>query len=405
MDLSFYQAREQILASVDPLGAEDSPLLDAVGRAVAEDIVAPLPLPAFDNSAMDGYALRAADCFPGAVLPLAGYLPAGGALNCRVEPGTAVKIMTGAPIPPGADAVVPFEETREAPQQVTILGPVKAGDHIRWQGEDIGPGDLIIGAGTVLRPAEISLLASMDLPTVRVGRRVRVAILSTGDELRELGEQGAAGTIVNSNSWALAAAVRELGAAPVVLGIARDTKDDLYEKMKRGLEADVLITSAGVSAGDRDYVREVLDDLGVEQHFWKVNIKPGKPTAFGLKGTVPVFSLPGNPVSAMMTFEEFVRPALLKMMGHRTVLKPLFKAKLQEPIRKKSGRLQLMRVAVEFDAQGEMKICSSGDQNTGILRTLINAQGVALLAAEKDYFAAGEEVELHLLGASTALGS
>lgn len=404
MPLSFYQAREQIIESVTPLVAEEVSLLDAAGRAAEEDIIAPLPLPAFDNSAMDGYAVRAEDCFSGARLPLVGYLPAGGAINCRVEPGTAVKIMTGAPIPPGADAVVPFEETEEAPEKVTILGTVKKGDHIRWQGEDIKPGDRIIEAGSVLRPAEISLLASMDMPTIKVGRRVCVAILSTGDELRELGEPGVEGAIVNSNSWALAAAVREIGGDPLILGIARDTRESLLDKLKQGLQADMLITSAGVSAGDRDYVREVLEELGVEQQFWKVNIKPGKPTAFGLKGDIPVFSLPGNPVSAMMTFEEFVRPALLKMMGHRTLLKPLFKAKLQDPIRKKAGRLQLIRVAVELDQNGEMRIASAGDQNTGILRTMIFAQGIALLEADRDYYAVGEKVEVHLLGASTGLG-
>lgn len=401
---SYYQAREQILAAVKPLAVEKVALLDAAGRAVAEDIIATEPLPAFDNSAMDGYAVRAADCTAGAVLPVVGYLPAGGENNCRVEPGTVVKIMTGAPLPAGADAIVPFEETEESPEQIKILGKVKKGDHIRWEGEDIRPGDRVIEAGSVLRPAEISLLASFGRSMVRVNRRVRVAILSTGDELQELDEQRTAGGVVNSNSWALAAAIREIGAEPLMLGIARDNLESLREKLSDGLEADVLITSAGVSAGDRDFVREVLDELGVEQQFWKVNIKPGKPTAFGLRGNTPVFSLPGNPVSTMITFEEFVRPALLKMMGHKTVLKPLFKARLQDPVSKKHGRLQLMRVSIELNEEGEMIIASSGDQNTGILRTMVYAQGIALLEAERDHYAAGEKLSVHLLGAATALG-
>jgi molybdopterin molybdotransferase len=404
MPISYYQARERILSAVEPLAVEKVLLLDAAGRAVAEEIIARQPLPAFDNSAMDGYAVRAEDCSAGAVLPLAGYLPAGGEMNCRVAAGTAVKIMTGAPLPPGADAVVPFEETEEAPRQVTLLGLVKKGAHIRRQGEDVRPGDRVIEAGTVLRPSEISLLASLGMALVPVRRRVQVAILSTGDELRELDAPGGAESIVDSNSWALAAAVREIGGVPRLLGIARDNRESLREKLSDGLQADVLITSAGVSAGDRDLVREVLDELGVVQQFWKINIKPGKPTAFGLKGKIPVFSLPGNPVSSMMTFEEFVRPLLLKMMGHRTVLKPLFRARLQEAVSKKAGRLQLMRVAVALDAQGELQIASSGDQNTGILRTMVCAQGIALLAADRERYEAGEKIDVHLLGAATALG-
>jgi len=402
--LSYYEARGLIIESVQPLAIEKVSLLDAAGRAVAEDVIANQPLPLFDNSAMDGYAVRAEDCNPGTTLPLNGYVPAGGKLDCQVKAGTAVKIMTGAPMPPGADAIVPFEETEEAADKVTILGKVKKGSHIRWKGEDIKPGDRIIEAGTVLRPAEISLLASFGMPMVKVRRRVRVAILSTGDELQELDELRFEGGIINSNSWALAAALREIGAEPLMLGIARDNLESLREKLSDGLQADVLITSAGVSAGDRDYVREVLEELGVEQKFWKINIKPGKPTAFGMHGNTPVFALPGNPVSTMITFEEFVRPALLKMMGHKTLLKPLFKARLQEPIKKKYDRLQLMRVAVELNDGGEMIIASAGDQNTGILRTMIYAQGIALLAPDRDYYAAGDFLDVHLLGAATALG-
>ncbi|PLX88739.1 MAG: molybdopterin molybdenumtransferase MoeA [Desulfuromonas sp.] len=402
--LSFHQARDQILAAVQPLSIEKVALLDAAGRAVAEDVIANRALPLFDNSAMDGYAVRAEDCSPGTTLPVVGYLPAGGALDCSVAPNTAVKIMTGAPIPPGADAIVPFEETEESPDQVRLLGPVKAGDHIRFQGEDIRPGERIIAAGTVLRPGEISLLASFGMVLMPVRRRVRVAILSTGDELQELGDEPTTGGIVNSNSWALAAAVRQIGGEAQLLGIATDNRDSLREKLGAGLQADVLITSAGVSAGDRDLVREVLDELGVKQQFWKINIKPGKPTAFGLKGRTPVFSLPGNPVSALITFEEFVRPALLKMMGHRTLAKPLFKARLQEPVTKKVGRTQLMRVAVEIDGDGGLQVVSSGDQNTGIQRTMVCAQGIALLAADRERYAAGDRVDVHLLGNSTALG-
>lgn len=377
--LSFFDAREQIVEAVTTVETEQVNLLDSVGRAIRTDILADQPLPSFDNSAMDGYAVRACDCGDGTCLPLDGYLPAGGRANDCLQPGSAVKIMTGAPVPEGADAVVPFEQTEEKDGQVTIFGQVKKGDHIRWKGEDFRPGSMLLSAGSVVRPAEVSLIASFGITEVAVCRPVRVAILSTGDELQEPGKERLPGQISDSNSWALAAAVREIGAEPQLLGIARDERDCLREKLKAGLEADVLVTSAGVSAGDRDYVREILDELGVEQQFWKVGIKPGKPTAFALRGTIPVFSLPGNPVSTMITFEEFVRPALLKMMGHRELFKPLLNARLLKSVNKKPGRLQLLRVIVDTTPTGELTVVSAGDQNTGILRTMSAAQGIAYL--------------------------
>jgi len=404
MPISFYQARQQILDTVPTLAIESVPLLEAAGRAVAEDIISSQPLPAFNNSAMDGYAVRVEDCATGTTLPVVGYLPAGETSSDSVKPGTVVRVMTGAPIPAGADAVVPFEDCQEGEDKITVLRLVKKGDHIRWAGEDIRPGDQIISAGTLLRPAEISLLASFRLATVAVHRRVRVALLATGDELQEIEELPFQGGIVNSNSPALAAAVREIGAVPLLLGIARDNLTDLRERINEGLRADVLITSAGVSAGDRDLVREVLEEFGIIENFWKVKIKPGHPTAFGMYKNTPVFSLPGNPVSTLLIFEEFVRPALLKMMGHRSVLKTLYRATLTEPIKKKLGKLQILRVAVRIDQDGEMVVSSAGDQNTGILRTLVDAQGIALLPAERDFFAAGEKIDIHLFGASTALG-
>ncbi|MCK5826686.1 MAG: molybdopterin molybdotransferase MoeA [Desulfuromusa sp.] len=404
MPISFYEARQQILDAVPVLATEKASLLDASGRVIATDIVAEYSLPAFDNSAMDGYAVRVADCNIGRVLPVIGYLPAGETSSAPVKPGTVTRIMTGAPIPPGADAVIPLENCQEGQDQITIQQTVKKGDHIRWCGEDIRPGDQVISRGTPLRPAEISLLASFRRATVPVHLRTRVAILATGDELQEVDEPHFSGGIVNSNSPSLAAAVREIGAVPIILGIARDNLPSLREKIKQGLQADVLITSAGVSSGDRDLVREVLEEFGMEELFWKIKIKPGHPTAFGMHNNTPVFSLPGNPVSTLLTFEEFVRPALLKMMGHHSVLRTLYRATLSEPLKKKPGRLQILRVALQINQDGELIVSSAGDQNTGILRTLVDAQGIALLAAERDFFAAGEKIEVHLFGASTTLG-
>jgi molybdopterin molybdotransferase len=393
---TFEVARSMILSSVSPLGVERVELLAALGRVVAEDVAAPWDLPLCDNSAMDGIAVREADCRPGGSLRVTGYIPAGGAATPAVDPGCAVRIMTGAPIPPGCDAVVPVEETEERDGAVLLRERVNRLQHIRFRGEDVRSGDTVVSAGAVIRPPEISMLASFGKATVPVYRRARVAILSTGDELIELGEQPGSGRIINSNALSLAAAVREIGAEPVILGIARDNRESHREKMTEGLKADALITSAGVSAGDRDLVRDCLAELDVRQLFWKVDIKPGGPVAFGMKEGKPVFSLPGNPVSTMVTFEELVRPALLRMMGHRRVIKPYVLATLRTEVRKKAGKVHFLRVRIEVE-NGRYWANSAGDQNTGILGTMLRANGIAVLPKDKTKFSPGEEVAVHLL--------
>jgi len=285
---------------------------------------------------------------------------------------------------------------------VRIAGIVKPGQHIRLKGEDVRGGEAIISTGTVVRPPEISMLASFGKAFVPVFRRARVAILSTGDELIELGEPPETGKIINSNALSLAAAVRETGAIPVILGIARDNPESHREKMLEGLKADVLITSAGVSAGDRDLVRDILRELGVEQVFWRVDIKPGGPTAFGMKDGRPVFSLPGNPVSTMVTFEEFVRPALLKMMGHKRVIKPFIKVVLQNEARKKPGKINFLRVKLKYE-NGRYLAYSSGDQNTGILKTMLLADAMVVLPADRTSFSPGEELDAHLISGNVEM--
>jgi molybdopterin molybdotransferase len=393
---TFEEARRKILQNVTTLGIERVSLLDALGRVIAGDIIAPWDMPCFDNSAMDGFAVRAVDCLSSAALRITGYIPAGGAATDPLETGCAIRIMTGAPIPQGCDAVVPVEETEESGDQVGIRGEVAAGQHIRFRGEDVKTGETIIAAGTVIRPPEISMLASFGKAFLPVYRKARVAILSTGDELIELGEQMTSGRIINSNAWSLAAAVMEIGALPLILGIARDNPESHREKMLEGLKADALITSAGVSAGDRDLVRDILAELGVEQLFWRVDIKPGGPLAFGMKDGKPVFSLPGNPVSTMVTFEEFVRPALLRMMGHKRVIKPFVRAVLQSKARKKPGKINFLRVKLTTE-NGRYLAYSSGDQNTGILKTMLMADAIAVLPADRTEFSPGEEVDLHIL--------
>ena len=399
MALSFEAARTTILESVIPLPPEAVSLLDVVGMVIAEDIRAPWDMPLWNNSAMDGFAVRAEDCVAGQTLTVDGYIPAGGsASGITVKPGGAVKIMTGAPAPVGCDAIVPIEETVENNGKLILTGQVRPGDHLRIRGEDVSKGELVIAAGTALRPAEINMLASFGYRTAPVFRRPKVAILSTGDELVEPGGDIGTGQIFNSNDYSIAAAVKQLGGEPVLLGIARDDRQSLTEKMAAGLQEDVLITTAGVSMGDHDLVCDVLEALQVERRFWKVDIKPGRPTAFGLKNGKPVFSLPGNPVSSMITFEQFVRPALLKMMGHQRVIKPFVRAVMQETIKKKPGRVQFLRVRVANDGQ-RLVASSSGDQNTGILRTLLRANGIAVLPADLEQLPSGEEVDVHLIAA------
>jgi len=333
----------------------------------------------------------------GAQLKIIGYIPAGAiAGELKVVPGTAIKIMTGAPTPKGCQAVIPIEDTKNDDDTVTITQPFNIGDHIRIRGEDIPKNEVIVTAGTVLRPAAISLLAALGFTTAKVFKKPKVAILSTGDELVEPGETVGAGQITNSNAYSIAAAVKEVGGEPILLGIARDNRDSLQQKLREGLKAEVLITSAGVSMGDRDLVCDMLKESGVEQIFWKIDIKPGRPTAFAVNNGKLIFSLPGNPVSTMITFEEFVRPALLKMQGHLNLVKDTVTATLTEAVKKKEGRVRFLRVFVTNSDNG-LIATSSGDQNTGILRTMIRANAIAILPADRDRIEAGETVNIQMI--------
>ena len=340
--LSFEEAREKILNHVALMGVEQVGLLESLGRVMAEDVMATVNLPSFDNSSMDGYAVRLKDRSSFALLKISGYLPAGAVATAKVAPRSAVRIMTGAPVPPGCDAVVPFEDAEELKDAVSIKAEVVLGQHIRRQGEDIRLGEVALAVGTPVRVPEISLLASLGRTSVGVYRNPRVAILATGDELVEPGQPLSAGKVFNSNSVAIAAAVKEAGGAPLILGVATDNRESLRQKLSEGLRADVLITVAGVSVGDRDMVREILQELDVQQVFWRIDMKPGKSTAFGVKNGKPVFSLPGNPVSAVVTFEELVRPAILRMMGYPCVIKPYVAAILQEDYAKRTWQDLLM---------------------------------------------------------------
>lgn len=399
--LSYKQARQIILENITPTGIEQVHLVDSVGRVLVENVIASWDMPLWDNSAMDGYAVRAVDCskIP-CNLTVTGYIPAGiKADGIEVKAGCAVKIMTGGPIPAGADAVVPVEETDETSgEEVSVQAAVVEKQHIRFKGEDVRAGQTVIHAGTIIRPPEVSMLASLGRSTVPVFVRPVVAVLSTGDELIEVGRTPEAGEIINSNALALAAAVREAGGVARIIGIARDNLESHREKLLEGLKADILVTSAGVSAGDRDLVRVVLEELGVKQIFWKVGIKPGKPTAFGVKDGKPVFSLPGNPVSSLITFEEFVRPAILRMMGHQHVFRPTFSAILRDNIKnRESDRTSLLRIQLEREGES-FYASSSGKQQTGLLKTMVNSAAIAVIPPGRGYMAAGEKVDVHFFG-------
>src|SRR5262245_44062302 len=355
---------------------------------------------------MDGYAVRRADLAAASSarpveLRVAFEVAAGGASPPRLGPGEAARILTGAPVPEGADAVVRQEDTTRQGERVRIALCPRPRENVRDAGEDVEVGDLVLEPGRAIGPAEAGMLASLGRSVVAVHQRPRVAILSGGDELVEPDGDVAGGRIVSSNSTTLAAQCREAGAEPVYLGIARDTPEELEARFRAGLRADLIVSSAGVSVGDRDYVREVLAKLGCELRFWGVRIKPGFPLAFGRLGEAGalVFGLPGNPVSAMVTFEEFVRPALRKMSGRRALFRPLVRARLAERLAKSAGRLHFVRVELAREG-GEILARSTGNQSSGVLSSMVRGQGLLVFPAEARELRAGEEACVQVLDES-----
>lgn len=401
-DLSVAEALAAVLAEVEPLGAETVFALDALGRVLAEPVVSDRSLPPADNSAMDGWALRAADAAAArpeapAALRIAYEVAAGGAAPRALGPGEAARIFTGAPIPPGADTVVRQEDAAREGASVRIRVAPAPGDHVRRAGEDVRAGDTVLGPGTRLGPAQLGVLASLGRTVVSVAARPRVAILSGGDELVEPDGDPGGGRIVASNSWTLSAQCRELGAEPRYLGIARDDPADLERRLRAGLRADVLVSSAGVSVGDRDHVRDVLAVLGCRLIFWGVRMKPGYPLVFGRFDPGPlVFGLPGNPVSALVTFEEFVRPALLRMLGHAAIFRPRLVARAAHALRKPAGRLHFVRVVLER-RDGAVWARETGNQSSGVLTSAARAHGLLVFPAEATAIAAGEEAVVQVL--------
>ncbi|MDI6689348.1 MAG: molybdopterin molybdotransferase MoeA [Actinomycetota bacterium] len=395
------EAKSIVLNEVKTLSPCELDILDSLGSVLAQDVVSDMDIPPFDNSAMDGFAVKASDTKGASKenpvrLKIVDYQPAGGVTKIVVTPGVAVKVMTGALIPKGADAVIRVEDTQTSGEWVYILQEVKEGQDIRLAGEDVRKGETVIRSGTVIGPSQIGILASLGKSKVMVLPHPSVAILCTGDELVEIDEPLPMGKIRDSNSYSTAAQVIACGARPVRLGIARDTVESIGAKLREALHCDVIVTTAGVSVGEHDIVKDVLEDLGAELKFWRVAQRPGMPLAFWMFKGKPVFGLPGNPGASMICFEEYVRPALLKMMGRTKLFRPEIEAVLTQDIKKKPGRMHYVRVRVERK-NGEYYATSAGPQGSGILKTMSLANGLALIPKDAPLMKAGERVRVHLI--------
>jgi molybdopterin molybdotransferase len=414
--ISVEEALNRILHHVRVLEPERKPILDCLGQVLAEDVYSTIDIPPLDNSAMDGYAVRAEDTSGASglsprYLAVVGEVAAGSMPEKEVRSGTAIRIMTGAPLPRGADAVVRFEDTDEVERKssrsdlssIGILCEAGKGLNVRCRGEDIAREQLVLKGGELLRPQEIGILASLGRSNALVIRRPVVAILATGDELIGVDQPLTPGKIHDSNTYTIAAEVSRYGGIPRILGIGRDSVESLTEKIGEGLDADMLVTTGGVSKGDYDMVKDVLAEHG-EIGFWTVRMKPGKPLAFGVmkknegesEKKVPHLGLPGNPVSSMITFEQFARPAILKMMGKRSLAKPTVRAVMDDDVPNTDGRRMFARVSVS-QRDGEYHASLTGPQGSGILTSMAKANGLAIVPEGSEGVRAGEKVEVQML--------
>lgn len=398
--LTVEEARARILAHITPLATEEIPLTTALDRILAEDAVAHDETPPFINSAMDGYALRSADTQSATpdtpvTLRLAGEVPAGSVYAGTVAAGETVRILTGAPVPDGADAVLQQELTEVADGMVSLRQTVDIGANIRPAGGDLRPGMRLIAAGTQLGPAEIALLAAAGIHPVRVTRRPRVAILATGDELAPLGETPGPGQIRETNSPYLIAAVMRAGGEPMPLGIARDRSDDIRARLEQARAADLILTSGGVSVGDYDLVKQILAEQG-DIDFWRVRMRPGKPVAFGLLSGTPLLGLPGNPASAAVTFELFGRPTIRRMLGCAQIERPLIQARLTGSNIARGDRRHYVRVRL-MARDGILEARQTGAQDSHLISSLQGASAYLVIEEGAGVITEGEIVPALLL--------
>lgn len=390
----------RILAAIEPLPAFPQPLMDTLGLAVAEDVVAPISLPSFDNSAMDGYAVRHEDVATASAdapvhLPVVGEIGAGQAQLFAMSPGTAVKIMTGAPVPAGADSVVPYEWTDRGVAQVRIERAPTPGQHVRSAGEDVAAGDVLVSEGTVLGPRHLGLLASVGRAEVRSRPRPRVVVISTGSELREPGGELGHDSIYDGNSFLLAAAARQAGAIAYRVGIVPDQPRAFLDAVGDQLvRADVVVTSGGVSQGDYDVVKEALSPLGTVW-FGGVAMQPGKPQGFGHVGEdrTPIFTLPGNPVSSYISFQVFVLPALRKLMGRKPYARPTTTARLTHAITSPAGKRQFVRAEYVVE-QGTPHVAPVGGHGSHLIGDLASSDALVVVPEDVTSLPAGEQVQV-----------
>lgn len=399
-------ALNRILEKIVPLGLEKVSLLDALGRVLGEDIYARRDIPPKDNSAMDGYALRSQDTVGATgetpvTLDVIEDIPAGHIPRKIVEPGTASRIMTGAPVPEGADAVIRMEDTEKDGQRVKVYAQTEQGQDIRYAGEDVKEGELVISRGKIIRPAEVGMLAALGRSFIYIHQRPLVAILSTGDELDDIDEMPSPWKIISSNSYSLTAQVMDCGGIPLHIGIAKDTREDLVAKFRAALRADIIISSGGVSVGDYDLVKDIMKEVGNAMEFWRVAMRPGRPLAFGAMEGIPVFGLPGNPVSSMISFEQFIRPSILKMMGHKNLFRRTIKALLHEDIKKSKGVKHFIRARVKHE-EGRYTVSTTGEQGSGILKSMVMANGLIILPEDAASARKGDEVTVQLIDTSLA---
>lgn len=397
------EAQRRVLAEVAFIDAESVPLSAALGRVLREDVAAPCDVPGADNSAMDGFALRATDIAMAStdapvVLRVAGDLPAGVVAKEAVEPGTAMRIMTGAPVPRGADCVAQVEVTDGGSADVRVFRPLAPGANIRRRAEDMREGEFVLRNGARIGAGELGVAASAQRSELLVGRRPVVAVFSTGAELVDVGSPVGAGQVVNSNSYSLAALAEEAGATVRRFGIVGDTKEATVRAIEAALDADIVLSSGGVSVGAYDFVKDALDDLGAETIFWKVAMKPGKPVVFSrLRGKL-YFGLPGNPVSCMVSFHLFIAPALRKAMGMTAgLLPPVVHARLAAPLEAKGDRRVYMRVRVTASG-GELVAAPARAQGSGVSTSMVGANGLAILEPGANSLAAGDTVPVVLIG-------
>ncbi len=405
------EAMDLIVAGVAPLPAEDVALPEALGRVLAEDVDSPITLPARTNSAMDGFAVRSADVRGASRtaprrLAVIEEVQAGRVPTRAIGAGQATRVMTGAPLPEGADGVIRQEDTEYAPGSVTILDDRDAGRNVRFAGEDLQKGARVLPAGTALGPAQIGVLASMARKRVQVFGRARVGILASGDEIVDLDRSAEilAGTkTASSNSYTLDGLVRLAGGVPVPLGIAADTRESVREHFERAVaSADLVVSTAGVSVGEYDHVRPVLEEMGCRMIVSKVRMRPGSPTSFGIVRGVPWIGLPGNPVSTMVCFELFVRPAVLKMQGHTLLFRRTVRSVTEEPLKTPGRLMHFLRAVVRETPEG-WRARLTGPQGSGILTSMAKANALLIVPEEADEVPAGTELSALLLDDSRTL--